>query len=153
MNHGEKGATSKTMSVETGSPISQALENGLPQPLEDKAISGEISKISNLIKNHVQSYYHTGRVSPALVDLDDLQALGNDLPISTGTLSTLLGNSDTREIALRFCIAWIMISRMQLHSDPNVTFFPPEIARSFQSMAYVDRGSRGKRFNLTGRLS
>jgi len=142
--HREKGPTSKTMSVESGIPVAAALENGLPLPLEDKAISGEISKISNLIKNHVQSYYHADRVSPVLIDYDDLQALGNDMPVSVGTLSTLLGNSVTREIALRFCIAWIVISRMQLDSPPHSTFLPPEVAQCFQAMTLVDSGSRGE---------
>jgi hypothetical protein len=120
------------------------MENGLPQPLEDKAISGEVSKISNAIKNHVQSFYHNGRVSPGLLDLDDLQGLGNNLPMSTGTLSTLLGNSDTREIALRFCIAWVAVSRMQLQAHPSTTFLPPEVAACSLSMATGDREPRGK---------
>ncbi|KAF2685067.1 hypothetical protein K458DRAFT_387960 [Lentithecium fluviatile CBS 122367] len=140
--HREKGPTAKTMSLESGSPIAAALENGLPLPLEDKAITGEISKISNLIKNHVQSYYHAGRVSPVLIDYDDLQALGSDMPVSVGTLSTLLGNSATRESALRFCIAWIVVSRMQIDSPPNTTFLPPEISKCFQAMSLIDRGSR-----------
>jgi hypothetical protein len=140
----EKGASAQVTSVASASPISQAMENGLPQPLEDKAISGEVSKISNAIKNHVQSFYHNGRVSPGLLDLDDLQGLGNNLPMSTGTLSTLLGNSDTREIALRFCIAWVAVSRMQLQAHPSTTFLPPEVAACSLSMATGDREPRGK---------
>lgn len=141
--HGEKGLAPKPLSLGSGSPVSNVGESGLPQPLEDKAISGEVSKISNSIKNHVQSFYYNGRISPGLLDLDDLQALGDDLPISTGTLSTLLGNSDTREIALRFCIAWVVVTRMQLRSGIN-TLLPREVADCFQSMAFIDRSSRGK---------
>lgn len=140
--HREKGPAVKTMSLESGSPIADALGNVLPLPLEDKTISGEISKISNLIKNHVQSYYHAGRVSPVSIDYDDLQALGDDMPVSVGTLSTLLGNSGTREIALRFCIAWVVVSRMQLRSPTSSTFLPPEISQCFQMMNLGDRGSK-----------
>jgi hypothetical protein len=140
----EKGPTAKTMSVESGSPIAAGLEGGLPLPLEDKAISGEISKIGNLIKNHVQSYYHAGHVSPVLIDYDDLQALGSDMPVSAGTLSTLLENSSTREIALRYCIAWIVISRIQLGSPPQTTFLPPEVAQCFEAMAPAGHASRGE---------
>ncbi|KAF2177497.1 hypothetical protein K469DRAFT_603066 [Zopfia rhizophila CBS 207.26] len=147
--HREKHANAKAQSLEDGSPISQIMGNSLPQPLEDKAISGEISKISNLVKNHVQSFYHNGRVSPGLLDLDDLQALGNDIPISAGTLSTLLGNSDTREIALRFCIAWVLVSRIQLYSNPSISFLPPEIAECFQSMPAIGRGPRVEALLLT----
>ncbi|KAH7135445.1 hypothetical protein B0J11DRAFT_611380 [Dendryphion nanum] len=134
----EKGPSAKATSLGSGSPISRTLENGLPQPLEDGAISGEISKISNLIKNHVQSFYHHSRVSPGLLDIDDLQALGKSLPISTGTLSTLLGNSDTREVALRFSIAWVVISRIHTSGDANSTFLPPEVATCLQSIPVTE---------------
>lgn len=141
--HREKGPVAKTTSLSSGSPIATALEHGLPQPLEDKAISGEISKISNLIKNHVQSYYHSRAVSPGMIDYDDLQALGENLPVSVGTLSTLLNNSTTREIALRFCLAWVVTSRIRLNDSSNTTFLPPEIAKSIQSMNHVEQQSRG----------
>ncbi|KAF2467944.1 uncharacterized protein BDR25DRAFT_266414 [Lindgomyces ingoldianus] len=136
----ENRATVKKKSFESGSPISQTVVESLPQPMEDKAISGEISKISSLVKNHVQSFYHNSRVSPGLLDLDDLQALATNLAMSPGTLSTLLGNSDTREIALRFCIAWVFVSRMQLHSDPNITFLPPDIAKLLKAMPVSKHG-------------
>ncbi|KAJ4346668.1 uncharacterized protein N0V89_010599 [Didymosphaeria variabile] len=142
--HREKGPVAKTVSVSSGSPIASALENGLPQPLEDKAVSGEISKISNLIKNHVQSYYHSRAVSPGMIDYDDLQALGENLPVSVGTLSTLLNNPTTREIALRFCLAWVVTSRIRLNDSSNKTFLPPEVAKCMQSMNHTERGSRGK---------
>lgn len=143
--HKEKGPAAKTRSLSSGSPIAPALEHGLPQPLEDKAITGEISKISNLIKNHVQSYYHSRAVSPGMIDYDDLQALGEKLPVSVGTLSTLLNNSATREIALRFCLAWVVTSRIQLNDSSNTTFLPPEVAKSIQSMHHVEQQSRGMR--------
>jgi hypothetical protein len=149
----EKGATAQVTSVASASPVVQAMENSLPQPLEDSAISGEISKISNAIKNHVQSFYHSGPVSPGLLDLDDLRGLGENLPMSTGTLSTLLGNSDTREIALRFCIAWVAVFRMQPHALPSATFLPPEIAECFLSMTFEDRGPRGTIPNSTYTVS
>ncbi|KAF2646543.1 hypothetical protein P280DRAFT_415937 [Massarina eburnea CBS 473.64] len=132
----EKGPAVKAVSV----PF--AMEGGIPQPLEDKAVSGEISKISNLIKNHVQSYYHSKSVNPGLIDYDDIQALGDDLPVSVGTLTTLLGNAATREPALRFCIAWVITSRIQLHDSPTTTFLPHEISECLRSMSPLDRGSK-----------
>ncbi|KAF2703083.1 hypothetical protein K504DRAFT_508491 [Pleomassaria siparia CBS 279.74] len=146
--HPEKGFNAQVMPIVISSPIPHAMENGLPQPLEDRAIAGEMSKISNSIKNHVQSFYHVGHVSPGVLDLDDLRALGENLPMSTGTLSTLLGNSATREIALRFCIAWVAISRMQLNSLPSMTFLPPEIAECLLSIA-ADRSPRANSLYLS----
>ncbi|KAI4645744.1 hypothetical protein J4E93_005322 [Alternaria ventricosa] len=121
-------------------PSSAALGGGLPQPLEDKAISGDVSKISNAIKNHVQSYYHTSRVNPGLIDYEDLHALGSGLPVSVGTLTTLIGNAATREIALRFIIAWVIISKLQPSKDPTKSLLPSEIAQCYQAVASGDRG-------------
>lgn len=139
----EKGPVAKTTSLESGSPPARSLDNGLPQPLEDGAIAGEISKISSLIKNHVQSFYHHDRAGLGMLDLDDLQALGS-LPISPGTLSTLLGNVDTREIALRFSIAWTIISRIQPSDNASTTFLPPEIATCFQSIPVATHKTRAQ---------
>jgi hypothetical protein len=117
---------------------------GLPLPLEDKAITGEISKISNSIKNHVQSYYHTGRVNPGLIDVDDVQALGSNLPISAGILSTLLSNSATREMALRFCIAWVACSRMLPNAGSSTSFLPAEVAGFSQKTSPTNAASHAR---------
>lgn len=150
--HREKIPAVKTQAMEDGSPVFPNIDSDLPQPLEDRAISGEINKLETSIKNHVQSFYHTSRVSPGVLDMDDLQALGTDLPISIGTLSTLLDNSHTREIALRFCIAWTMISRMDLHKDPSISFLPPEIVQSFRGMSDANQKLQTKWRATTGDL-
>jgi hypothetical protein len=140
----EKGFA--TSAVPLGSGISGAspVAGALPLPLEDKAIISDISKISNSVKNHVQSYYQMGRVSPGLIDLDDIHALGSSQPISAGTLSTLLDNPKTREIALRFCIAWVLCSRMLPSSDSGTSLLPVEVAGCFQKMTNKHSGSLGK---------
>jgi hypothetical protein len=140
----EKGFAAQATSLGSGSPNSSPVSGALPLPLEDKAITGEISKISNSIKNHVQSYYHTSRVNHGVLDLDDIQAIGHDLPISVGTLSTLLGNSATREIALRFCIAWVVCTRIQSSADPEISFLPIELATCSQRIECAHRSSSGK---------
>jgi len=142
--HHEKGPVAQTAPLSGGIPTTAAVDSSLPQPLEDKAISAEISKISNLMKNHVQSYYHGRTVNPRMLDSDDLKALGDNIPISLGSLSSLLNSPKTREIALRFCIASVVTARMQLNEPPSTTFLPPEISKCLQSMRDVDRHSRGK---------
>jgi hypothetical protein len=146
----EKGFASSA--VPLGSEISGAspVAGALPLPLEDKAITSDISKISNSIKNHVQSYYQTGRVSPGLIDLDDIRALGSSQSISAGTLSTLLDNPKTREIALRFCIAWVVCSRVLPSSDSGTSLLPVEVAGCFQKMTNKNRGSPGKHDHVHG---
>ncbi|KAF2816567.1 uncharacterized protein BDZ99DRAFT_139101 [Mytilinidion resinicola] len=114
------------------------VENHLPLPLEDNAISGDVTKLSTLIKNHVQSYYHESPVASGTVDLDALQALGDNLPVSIGTLGTLLSNPTTREVGLRFCIAWVIISRSKLNGDPKTTLLPPEVVQCVSSMSAIN---------------
>jgi hypothetical protein len=140
----EKGFQTAAIPLGSTRSATSPASGALPLPLEDKAITGEISKISSSIKNHVQSYYQMGRVSAGLIDMDDIHALGSNQPISAGTLSTLLGNSATREIALRFCIAWVVCSRMQSSGDSNSTFLPMEIAGFYQKIASEHRNSSGK---------
>ena len=142
--HHEKGPVAHTAPLSGGIPTTAAVDSGLPQPLEDKAISAEISKISNLMKNHVQSYYHGRTVNPRMLDSDDLKALGDGILISLDSLSSLLNSPKTREIALRFCIASVVTARMQLNEPLSTTFLPPEISKCLQSMPDVDRHSRGK---------
>ncbi|KAG9193447.1 hypothetical protein G6011_03482 [Alternaria panax] len=122
----------------------------LPQPLEDKAISDDVSKISNAIKNHVQSYYHSSRVNPGIIDHDDLQALGSNLPISAESLTTLMANAATREIALRFIIAWVIVSKIQPSRDPSKSLLPSEVADCYQAVANGDGGYQAQA-SLTAR--
>ena len=148
----EKGFSANAMPLSTKRSSLAGLSGGLPQPLEDKAISGDVSKISNAIKNHVQSYYHTSRVNPGLIDYEDLHALGSGLPVSVGTLTTLIGNAATREIALRFIIAWVVISKLQPSKDPIKSLLPSEVAQCYQAVANGDRGYQGMRYTLLHRL-
>ena len=148
----EKGFSANAIPLSTKRSSVAGLSGGLPQPLEDKAISGDVSKISNAIKNHVQSYYHSSRVNPGLIDYEDLHALGSGLPVSVGTLTTLIGNAATREIALRFIIAWVVISKLQPSKDPIKSLLPSEVAQCYQAVANGDRGYQGMRYTLLRRL-
>ena len=140
----EKQPAINVQSLDNANLATRTVENNLPQPLEDNAIVGEISKISNSIKNHVQSYYHSARVSTGAVNLDALQALGDGLPTSIGTLNTILANPTTRETALRLCIAWAVVSRIQFGGDPRITFLPAEVASCINSMTGLDSKPQGK---------
>ncbi|KNG49309.1 hypothetical protein TW65_03917 [Stemphylium lycopersici] len=136
----EKGFTTSTVPLAGPKQTSAAFGSELPQPLEDKAISADVSKISSAIKNHVQSYYHSDRVGLGLVDHDGLYALGSDLPISVGTLATLLSSPVTREIALRFIIAWVVVSRMEPSTGSTKSFLPTDLTQCYGKIMSGDRG-------------
>lgn len=140
----EKQPVVNVQPLDNANLTTRTVENNLPQPLEDNAIAEAISKISNSIKNHVQSYYHSARVSAGAVNLDALQALGDGLPTSIGTLNTMLANPTTRETALRLCIAWVVVSRIQFGGDPRITFLPPEVTSCINSMTGLDNKPQGK---------
>jgi hypothetical protein len=142
--HHEKGFTTNTIPLESRNPATLSITDAFPMPLEDKAITGEILKISNSIKNHVQSYYHASEISPGLLDIDDVKALGSDLPIPVATLSSLLDKKASREIALRFCVAWVVCSNMRPEASSSTGLLPTEVAECLRKMVESSRGSRGK---------
>lgn len=131
------GYTSAEKSVASPQSSSPAglIERNLPQPVEDQALGGEMSRLRTSIKNHVQSYYHTNSIGRAV----DSAALGlvaaGNMPLIASTLGTLLSNPATRLTAIRFCIAWVAVSRIEQNCEPNSSFLPPEIANCLVSIA------------------
>lgn len=127
----EKSVTSPDLS----SPATGVVDRNLPQPAEDQALGGEMSRLRTSIKNHVQSYYHTNAVRGGV----DLAALGlvaaGNMPLIASTLGSLLSNPATRLTAIRFCIAWVAISRIEHSCEPSMSFLPPEIASCLVSIA------------------
>jgi hypothetical protein len=142
--HDGKGFTANAIPLESRNLAVLSTPDVFPMPLEDKAISGEISKICNSIKNHVQSYYHAIEISPGLLDLDDVKALGSDLLIPAATLGSLLDDKASREIALRFCIAWVVFSKMRPDASPSTSLLPTELAECLRKMVDPGRGSGGR---------
>ncbi|KAL8955915.1 MAG: hypothetical protein Q9193_006395, partial [Seirophora villosa] len=126
--HGYGGSLEKSVSSPNPSTPAAMIDKNLPQPAEDQALGGEMSRLRTAIKNHVQSYYHTDSVRGSV----DQAALGlvaaGNMPLIASTLGTLLANPATRIVAIRFCITWVAISRIDHNCDPSKSFLPPEIA-------------------------
>lgn len=64
--------------------------------------------------------------------------------VSVETLASLMGNAATREIALRFVIAWVIISKMQLSKDSSKSFLPAEIARCYEAIIGEQQEHHGR---------
>ncbi|KAL8919380.1 MAG: hypothetical protein Q9172_005011 [Xanthocarpia lactea] len=129
------GSVEKTFaSPDSISPVGM-IERSLPQPAEDQALGGEMSRLKTAIKNHVQSFYHTNSV-PGSIDQVALGliAMGN-MPLIASTLGSLLSNPVTRMTAIRFCITWTAVSRIDLNCEPSLSFLPPEIASCLLSIS------------------
>ncbi|KAL1799284.1 hypothetical protein ACET3X_003321 [Alternaria dauci] len=55
-----------------------------------------------------------------------------------------VGNAATREIALRFVIAWVVVSKIQPSKDPSKSLLPSEVAHCYQAISAGDRGYQGQ---------
>ncbi|KAI4236451.1 MAG: hypothetical protein L6R40_006162 [Gallowayella cf. fulva] len=121
-------------SPDLSSPVGM-IERSLPQPAEDQALGGEMSRLRTAIKNHVQSYYHTNTVRGSV----DQVALGmiatGNMPLIASTLASLLSNPVTRLMAIRFCITWTVVSRIDQNCEPSLSFLPPEVSSCLISIS------------------
>lgn len=138
---------------EPGSPLLSdkpsglaAVQLSLPQPLGDQKLREEYSTICTVINNHVRSFYHTAPPSTKIDNVNQaaLEVLGRNAPVIASNLTTLLSDKETRLPALRFCIARIIISRIELDCEPDLTFLPPEIVKCWSSISVPKNDEQSK---------
>jgi hypothetical protein len=127
-------APEKESAVETATSL---VEKALPQSADDKSIGGEMSRLWTLIRNHVQSYYQSDVTLTQIrhIDKGTLVLVGREIPISTTSLVSLLSNPQTRIHALRFCISWVIMSRLELACEAESTLLPVELVECFRSIS------------------
>lgn len=124
-------AISTSLDPSSSSSAFALAERDLPLPLEDAAIGGEMSRLQTLIKNYAQSYYHT---SPVVTQNTDPSDLGSNLPIPASRLAGMLADPRTRIAAIRFCLMWIITSRITLDSEDSKSFLPLEVTSLLRLM-------------------
>lgn len=109
----------------------------LPQPAEDDAIIGGLSKIRDGIKNHVQNYYYSGPISHEMVDEARLVDLSQATGIPTSALLKFLLNPTTRLPTIRLFLGYLILSRCQGRTDGQPSFLPDEVLglAAYQSSA------------------
>lgn len=109
----------------------------LPQPAEDDAIIGGLSKIRDSIKNHVQNYYYSGPISHEMVDEARLVDLSQATGIPTSALLKFLFNPTTRLPTIRLFLGYSILSRCQGRTDGQPSFLPNEVSglAAYQSSA------------------
>ncbi|KAF1996558.1 hypothetical protein P154DRAFT_312374 [Amniculicola lignicola CBS 123094] len=114
------------------------IDNYLPQPVEDDAITKELSRIRDNIKNHARTYYHFEHVQGA----DILESRLMHIAAATGTsasgLVDLLLNPGTRGEAIRLVIAWVILSKCETQSQRSL--LPSDLS----ALAGAVPGSDGK---------
>jgi hypothetical protein len=104
------------------------IDHLLPQPAEDDAIIGGLSKIRDGIKNHVQNYYHDGPVDPAMIDETKLAQFANTEKIEPSTLMHLILSPATRLATIRLFLAHMILSRCLGRNNDLSSFLPIEVS-------------------------
>jgi hypothetical protein len=100
----------------------------LPQPAEDDAIIGGLSKIRDGIKNHVQNHYYSGPISNEMVDEPRLVDLSQATGLPTSVLLKFLFNPATRLPTIRLFLGYLILSRCQGRTDGQPSFLPNEVS-------------------------
>lgn len=111
------------------------VENNLPQPKEDNAIVGDLSKIKSRVEGHVDSYYHTAGANNQAVAQALSAALSTAFPVSMAKLQESISNPRKRPAVLRAAIAWIVVTRIGFGSGPDTTFLPAYIAGTIRDLS------------------
>ena len=114
-------------SVPVQSGMVTNIDRLLPQPAEDDAIIGALSKIRDGIKNHAQNYYHNGPVRHDAVDEARLVELANTIAMPTSAIRNLLLNPATRVPTIRLFLGHLILSRCTGRTD-GLSFLPSEIS-------------------------
>jgi hypothetical protein len=104
----------------------------LPQPVEDAAITKELSKIRDNIKNHVQTYYQFQPVSGGIVN-SELAALATATGLDTTVITAMLVTPSMRGDIMRLFIAWSVLSRCEEGRQP--TLLPLELVAMLEALS------------------
>jgi len=127
----EKGGIVSTGPV--GGGVVSNLDHLLPPPAEDAAITKELSKLRDNIKNHVRTYYHSDPVPSSSIKETALFELASVTGLSSSALLVRFLEPSTRHSAIRLFIAWVTTSRCS--GDRFPSFLPDEISRLIADMS------------------
>jgi hypothetical protein len=131
-NGGAYGEEEKYGMTATSAPVHRGVVTNinrlLPQPDEDDAIIGGLSKIRDGIKNHAQNYYHNGPVRHDVVDESRLVELASTTGMPTSAIRNLLLNPATRVPTIRLFLGQLILSRCTGRTDGQLSFLPSNIS-------------------------
>jgi len=120
------------------------VDNFLPLPVEYNAITGEMSKLRDNIKNHAQSYYHTSRVDTRTLDQKILQNISEVTGVPALRLTELLLNPRSRILAIRLYLAALIFSQCGTSRDEVETLLPKELSSFVPLIVDTDINDTGE---------
>lgn len=124
------------MSVVQASAIS-TVDEYLPQVIDDDAVKIEVSRISDNIRNHVRTHYHSNGVMFEQMDISRLESLEMATGVPCSTIVAALVDPSTRTYALRLFIAWTILTKVGPESPSNLL---PQVLSPLASTLAVDAG-------------
>ncbi|KAF2805767.1 uncharacterized protein BDZ99DRAFT_466681 [Mytilinidion resinicola] len=143
--NGAAAATSaeKSVPIATATAVSQ-IDALLPQPAEDDAITGELSRLRDKIKNHALTFYHTAAVDPVMVDESEFQDVARVTGIRSMTLCDMLLNPQTRIATIRLFLSYAILSRCGGQGGAGASLLPPEVGLFADTLAGTDGSNAGQ---------
>lgn len=121
-------------------PVADTVMDKLPQPVEDMEIKRDFSMLCSRIKEHAEYYYIEENIDRHL-QLDFPEDLaGAHEHVSVGRLSALLHDPVTRTAAIRCFITAVIVSRMGVNGDPDVTLLPRQAVECYNLMSGTEGG-------------
>lgn len=139
-NHAHRSAE-KGPSVVTGA-VANNVDNLIPQPVEDDAITKELSRIRDNIKNHVRTYYRFDASGAEGIQESQLVELATATGLRTSALLSSLADGSKRGDAISLFIAWVLMSRCEGNHHPS--FLPADIAALAVAVPGKDVRNSGK---------
>ncbi|KAJ4375513.1 hypothetical protein N0V86_007045 [Didymella sp. IMI 355093] len=115
----EKGATVVAASV-------GSIDDLLPQPAEDDAITGDLSKIRDNIRNHVRTYYHSEPISTTNINEAGIRDIAASTGTSAAVIAKALADPLTRDNALRSIVGSVILTRCTGERSPSL--LPNDVA-------------------------
>lgn len=110
----------------------------VPQPIEDDAMTRDLTTIFVAIKDHIQNYYHI--TQRQMVDEERLNELSRATAIPSRDIVGLLHNSRTGIPTLRLFLACYILSRCAEQSDEAQSFLPDEVL-AFKGLNFTGQPS------------
>ncbi|PSN59229.1 hypothetical protein BS50DRAFT_641111 [Corynespora cassiicola Philippines] len=91
--------------------IEQSLIDELPQPVEDKAIIDDVSRICDGISNHIRVFYDFRLIQSIIIDQERFRQLAACTGIDSSDFYGLLEKQETWEDSMRLLVAWIILRK------------------------------------------
>jgi hypothetical protein len=119
--------------------LANPLKHYLLDGAGDSEIITELTALGFLLEQHVRSHYHQqplGSIPEGLPDSLAQLGLAKD---KHGQILELVQDTKTRSAAIRFLLAWVILSNVNMHTAGSLSLLPPVVTALFRSLPAANR--------------